>query len=77
VTASGEARGAQRRRESAGRWVDGAPLARLEARIALTALTRAAPALRLAGPPRWKDNLVLRGLSSLPVDLGPDERRPV
>ena len=46
----------------------GAPLARLEARVALTALTRD-PGLAPAGEPRWKDNLVLRGLGSLPVRL--------
>jgi cytochrome P450 len=47
----------------------GAPLARLEARVALTALV-SDPELRLAGEPAWKENLVLRGLSGLPVRLG-------
>jgi cytochrome P450 len=47
----------------------GAPLARLEGRIALTELVRrgVAPA---PGPLRYKDNLVLRGLEELPVRLG-------
>jgi cytochrome P450 len=49
----------------------GAPLARLEAQIALTALTRDIAALRLAGEPEWKDNLVLRGLRRLPVEFAP------
>jgi cytochrome P450 len=47
----------------------GAPLARLEAQIVLRALTRRA-ALDLAGEPGWKDNLLLRGPSRLPVILG-------
>jgi cytochrome P450 len=52
----------------------GAPLARLEARIALRALLDGGgdggdgPAP--AGEPGWKDNIVLRGLSRLPVTLG-------
>jgi cytochrome P450 len=53
----------------------GAPLARLEARIALPALHTRFPAMRLAVDPsalRWGhgDGLVLRGLSELPVVLG-------
>ncbi len=53
----------------------GARLARLEARIAFTALLTRFPDLRLAVPPeelRWGhgDGLVLRGLGSLPVLLG-------
>jgi len=52
----------------------GAPLARLEARIALAALHTRFPAMRLAVDPgelRWghSDGLVLRGLSELPVLL--------
>ena len=52
----------------------GAPLARLEARIAFAALFRRHPDLRLAVPSRelaWShgDGLVLRGLDSLPVVL--------
>ena len=54
----------------------GARLARLEGLIALTALHGRFPAMRLAVPPsalRWShgDGLVLRGLSELPVVLGP------
>ena len=54
----------------------GAPLARLEGRIAFTALLDRFPDLRLAvdrGDLRWThgDGLVLRGLAELPVHLGP------
>jgi cytochrome P450 len=54
----------------------GAPLARMEARIAFTALHTRFPAMRLAVDPaqlHWDhgDGLVLRGLSELPVVLGP------
>jgi cytochrome P450 len=46
----------------------GAPLARLEGRIALTALLRRFSDLRLAvDHPPYKDNLALRGLKALPV----------
>jgi cytochrome P450 len=53
----------------------GAPLARLEGRIALGALHTRFPAMRLAVDPaqlRWGhgDGLVLRGLTELPVRLG-------
>lgn len=51
----------------------GAPLARLEGEIAIAALLRRAPGLRLAVPPerlRWRRGLVLRGLESLPVVAG-------
>jgi cytochrome P450 len=58
----------------------GAPLARLEARIAFEALLGRHPGLRLAvdrDALAWAhgDGLVLRGLASLPVLLGPDRRR--
>jgi cytochrome P450 len=58
----------------------GAPLARLEARVALEALLGRHPGLRLAvgrDTLAWAhgDGLVLRGLVSLPVVLGPDRRR--
>ena len=58
----------------------GARLARLEARIAFTALLTRFPDLRLAVPPEelhWGhgDGLVLRGLSALPVLLGPTETK--
>jgi cytochrome P450 len=54
----------------------GAPLARLEARIAFTTLLRRFPELRLAGARSeltWGrgDGLVLRGLDALPLVLGP------
>lgn len=57
----------------------GAPLARLETRVALEALLSRHPDLRLAVDREalaWThgDGLVLRGLASLPVVLGPDER---
>ena len=48
----------------------GAPLARLEAQIALGTLLRRMPDLQLAVSPkvlRWRGGLVLRGLESLPV----------
>ena len=49
----------------------GAPLARLEAQVALNALLRRAPNLRvLTDSPRWRRTFVLRGLSELPVSLG-------
>jgi cytochrome P450 len=60
----------------------GAPLARLEAEIALTELLRRFPGLRLAVAPEdlhWGhgDGLVLRGLSTLPVWLRqPDRSQP-
>ncbi|QBD82870.1 cytochrome P450 [Ktedonosporobacter rubrisoli] len=48
----------------------GAPLARLEGRIAFSTLLHRLPNLQLAGDPShlvWKRNLMLRGLTSLPV----------
>lgn len=48
----------------------GAPLARLEGNIAITTLLKRFPNLRLAVPPetlRWRGNVNLRGLCSLPV----------
>jgi len=46
----------------------GAPLARLEAQLAIGALLRAAPGLRLATDrPEWRKTFVLRGLAALPV----------
>jgi len=46
----------------------GAPLARIEARIAVEALLRRFSEIRLATDrPAFKDNLALRGLKTLPV----------
>jgi cytochrome P450 len=47
----------------------GAPLARLEARVALTAATRRFPNAALAGEPVYKPNVTLRGMASLPIAL--------
>ncbi|MCV7422472.1 cytochrome P450 [Mycobacterium yunnanensis] len=47
----------------------GAPLARLEARVALSAVTRRFPGATLAGEPVYKPNVTLRGMASLPLDL--------
>ena len=47
----------------------GAPLARLEASVALAAVARRFPDARLAGEPVYKPNLTLRGYSSLAVAL--------
>lgn len=50
----------------------GAPLARLEAQIAVPALLRRAPALRRVdptAPPAWRGGAIVRGLESLPVLL--------
>jgi len=49
----------------------GAALARLEAAVAIPAVVRSLPDLRLAGRPRWRDTFVLRGLRSLPVTWRP------
>jgi cytochrome P450 len=59
----------------------GAPLARLEARVAFEELLGRHPRLRLATSRdalQWShgDGLVLRGLASLPVVLGPGRHRP-
>jgi cytochrome P450 len=59
----------------------GARLARLEGLIAFTTLLTRFPAMRLAVPPsalRWNhgDGLVLRGLTELPVILGPSPYPP-
>ena len=50
----------------------GAPLARLEAVIALRQLLPLLPRLRIAGEPQWKPNTVLRGLEHLWLE----ERQP-
>jgi cytochrome P450 len=48
----------------------GAPLARLEAQVALPALVRRFPRLALAGSPERRDSLSIKGFTRLPVDLG-------
>lgn len=48
----------------------GAPLARMEAQIAINTLLRRIPDLRLRGTPeslRWRPSMMLRGLDALPV----------
>jgi cytochrome P450 len=53
----------------------GAPVARMEGRIVLSALARRFPDLELAAAPEtleWKRHVVLRGLKSLPVRPGRD-----
>ncbi len=47
----------------------GAPLARMEANIALPALHKAYPNMQPNGEPTWADGLTLRGPTSLPVSL--------
>ena len=47
----------------------GAPLARLEAGVALSAVTARFPDARLDGDPQYKPNVTLRGLSKLPVSM--------
>jgi cytochrome P450 len=48
----------------------GAPLARMEAQVALSSLVRRAPDLALStGAVTYKTNVVLRGLETLPVRL--------
>ncbi|GIE32655.1 cytochrome P450 [Actinoplanes italicus] len=48
----------------------GAPLARLEAQVAFPMLLTMLPALALAGEPRLRDRLVLRGFAELPITTG-------
>jgi cytochrome P450 len=53
----------------------GAPLARLEGRIALARLLTRLPDLRLATDPaelRWRGGLIMRGLRTLPVAFTPE-----
>lgn len=47
----------------------GAPLARLEAAIALSAVTARFPHARMGGEPQYKPNLTLRGMSALSVAI--------
>jgi cytochrome P450 len=49
----------------------GAPLARLEARIAAQRASQRFPEIALLdGEPAWQDSLILRGVKALPVRLG-------
>ena len=46
----------------------GAPLARLEGQLALTTILRRFPNLRLTdNPPKWRENVLVRGMTTLPV----------
>jgi cytochrome P450 len=47
----------------------GAPLARLEAAVALSAVTRRFPAARLAAEPTYKPHVTLRGMARLDVEV--------
>jgi cytochrome P450 len=47
----------------------GASLAKLEAQVALTSLIRRFPDVQLAGEPRWRDRLTIRGVEHLPLSL--------
>ncbi|WP_319457664.1 MULTISPECIES: cytochrome P450 [unclassified Mycobacterium] len=47
----------------------GAPLARLEASVALSAVTARFPDAHIAGEPVYKPNVTLRGLATLPIAL--------
>jgi hypothetical protein len=49
----------------------GAPLARLEAAIALRQLLPLLPRLWVSGDPEWKPNTVLRGLEHLRLAQAP------
>jgi cytochrome P450 len=49
----------------------GAPLARLEAGIALRQLLPLLPRLRIADEPEWKPNTILRGLEHLWLEEAP------
>lgn len=48
----------------------GAPLARLEAKRALSSITARFPKARLIGEPTYRPNVTLRGLADLPVSIG-------
>ncbi|MHB8578149.1 MAG: cytochrome P450 [Dehalococcoidia bacterium] len=54
----------------------GAPLARMESRIAFEILLRRMPYLRLGGRPAWRPTLLLRGLRTLPVTFTKAMARP-
>jgi cytochrome P450 len=51
----------------------GAPLARMEAQIAINTLLKRVPDLRLkvkSDALRWRPSMILRGLDALPVEFG-------
>jgi cytochrome P450 len=58
---------------SAAHFCFGAPLARIEGRIAFETILRRLPNLTIAGPVTWRSNSGLRGLTALPVTFGPGE----
>lgn len=47
----------------------GASLAKLEGQVAIGTLIRRFPDLELAGEPRWRDRLTIRGVDHLPLSL--------
>ncbi len=47
----------------------GSSLAKLEAQIAIGSLVRRFPDMHLAGVPRWRDRLTIRGVDHLPIAL--------
>jgi cytochrome P450 len=47
----------------------GAHLARLQAELALRALTTKLDSIALAGSPVWSERMVLRGLQHLPISF--------
>ena len=54
----------------------GAPLARLEAAVALRQLLPLLPRLRVAGEPQWRPSVVLRGLEHLWLEPVPAAAGP-
>ena len=50
----------------------GAPLARLEAAVALSAVTRRFPNAQLVGEPDYKPHVTLRGMAHLDVAIQPE-----
>lgn len=53
----------------------GAPLARLEGQVAFGTILARLPRIELAGEPRWRTSLVMRGLSSLPLAIAKTDGR--
>jgi cytochrome P450 len=49
----------------------GAPLALMEAEIAISSLLRRLAGIEVAGPVEWADNIFLRGLEALPIRFTP------